>query len=639
MSLSKLFNFKYLLQNIKKSKMAILLFFIIVPIFTSLLIIATEGEVFEFVSLAAINMIGMYIIPFIFSVCLFGYVFKKNSVDFMGSMPISRKCIFITNTVGGIALIVLMQLITFVLTLLLGAITECVIFPAVAIDVLIYQTIAYVFVFTIANLAMSVSGNILTQIVVTLLITFLLPFSSWYVKNVNNNDDYKIMDYGTNVCSVTKMYNYTAPFLIADSGEYAYNEVSIYKMLGLIVVYFALGYFAFTRRKMEIAGESFDNKYVHFVVKGLTLAPFVAILIELGDNTEFSVVAIVLAIIAVYYFVYDLITSKKMKFRENVVGVVFSVLALYGTYSIVLGIDNNLDKKFDIDDIQMIEVEKNGEFKLTIDDKNEIKNVIAMAGQNAKYDYYSGKNRVRVNVTISRFGGAKYYKKFYVYIEELSELLANSFETMAVSDNAVIDSDYFELTKEEEKLLKDNLNEALKNMTYKELIDMRYNSDIYLYEYKNHELVSLYYPINMSDEVAKTVTSAYNRYAYEYIRTGYYVNYYDINFRGNVSDEVSSKMNIALNYCDDKEISRFILDNYNAEIKDFEKCVMIYSNEFRFYTDDVDGLLAVLNKVYEENKESIDKEYENYYAPQYEDLKYNVDSEITVSEPVEVIID
>ena len=190
MSLSKLFNFQYLLQNIKKSKMALLLFFIIVPTFTSLMIIAVEDAVFDFISLAAINMIGMYIIPFIFSVCLFGYVFKKNSVDFMGSMPISRKCIFITNTVGGIGLILLLQVITLVMTLLLGAITDCVIFPALAFDSFLYHTIAYIFVFTVANLAMSVSGNLLTQIVVTLLITFLLPFSSWYVKNSNNNDNY-----------------------------------------------------------------------------------------------------------------------------------------------------------------------------------------------------------------------------------------------------------------------------------------------------------------------------------------------------------------------------------------------------------------------------------------------------------------
>ena len=66
---------------------------------------------------------------------------------------------------------------------------------------------------------------------------------------------------------------------------------------------------------------------------------------------------------------------------------------------------------------------------------------------------------------------------------------------------------------------------------------------------------------------------------------------------------------------------------------------MIYANRFRFYTDDVDGILKILNKVYEENKESIDEEYNNYYKPQYEDVKYNIDAGVTVSEGVSVKID
>ena len=181
MNLTKLFNFKYLMQNIKKSKMALVLFFIIVPIFTSLMIMTTTDQVLGFTELAIVNILGMYIIPFIYSVCLFGYVYKKNSVDFMCSMPLSRKAIFVTNTIGGIGMIVLMQFITFILTLLIGAITDATIFTAMAFDIFVYQTIAYIFVFTIANLAMSVSGNLLTQIVVTLLITFLVPFSTYFV--------------------------------------------------------------------------------------------------------------------------------------------------------------------------------------------------------------------------------------------------------------------------------------------------------------------------------------------------------------------------------------------------------------------------------------------------------------------------
>ena len=253
MNLTKLFNFKYLIQNIKKSKMALVLFFIIVPIFTSLTIMTTKDQILDFSELAFVNIFGMYIIPFIFSVCLFGYVYKKNSVDFMCSMPVSRKTIFVTNTIGGIGMIVLMQLITLILTLLIGVVTGATIFNAMVFDIFAYQTIAYIFVFTIANLAMSVSGNLLTQIVVTLLITFLIPFSTFFVVVYTSNNVVALYnEYGDIGSNFSRIINYTAPSMIFN-GEYNYSSISMYKMAILSIIYFALGLYLFKKRKMEIA--------------------------------------------------------------------------------------------------------------------------------------------------------------------------------------------------------------------------------------------------------------------------------------------------------------------------------------------------------------------------------------------------
>ena len=93
------------MQNVKKSKMAILLFLSVVPIFTALTIITIGKEtMLKFPEVGLANIIFMYITPFLLSVSLFGYVYKKRSIDFIGSMPISRKSVFVTNTLGGIAL-------------------------------------------------------------------------------------------------------------------------------------------------------------------------------------------------------------------------------------------------------------------------------------------------------------------------------------------------------------------------------------------------------------------------------------------------------------------------------------------------------------------------------------------------------
>ena len=114
MNLMKLFNFKFLMQNIKKSKALIILLTIVVPMFTSIMLLSIDvNYALPFWELSIINIIGMYIIPIVLSMTLFNYVYKKNSVDFIGSMPLSRNTIFLTNTIGGIAIIIITIILSY----------------------------------------------------------------------------------------------------------------------------------------------------------------------------------------------------------------------------------------------------------------------------------------------------------------------------------------------------------------------------------------------------------------------------------------------------------------------------------------------------------------------------------------------
>ena len=121
MNLTNLFNFNYLIQNIKKYKALIILLILLVPMFTSIMLLSVESDseyVISFAELSIVNIIFMYIMPIVLSMTLFNYVYKKNSVDFIGSMPLSRKTVFITNTIGGFAIIAIMQLITMIIELI-----------------------------------------------------------------------------------------------------------------------------------------------------------------------------------------------------------------------------------------------------------------------------------------------------------------------------------------------------------------------------------------------------------------------------------------------------------------------------------------------------------------------------------------
>ena len=178
MNLIKSFNFEFLKENIKKSTGLVILLSLVVPVFTLLVIILGINNTENIVvtnktPLLIINFIGMYIIPVLISFVLFGYVYKKSSVDFINSKPINRKSIFITNTIGGILLITAIQLITAIILIVCNfVLPKVIIFPELVIDIFVMMWVSYVFVFLATNIAMSLSGTFLTQIVLTMLILF-----------------------------------------------------------------------------------------------------------------------------------------------------------------------------------------------------------------------------------------------------------------------------------------------------------------------------------------------------------------------------------------------------------------------------------------------------------------------------------
>ena len=157
--------------------------------------INSNNYVPSLLDISVINIIGIYFLPLVISICLFNFMFKKKSVDFINSMPISRKSIFVTNTIGGLLIFLVMLIVN---ALLIGMVSLMFNIPIPFIMLLDYVLIwfsIYMFAFTIANLAMSISGNAITGIVVSLLLIFFVPFMLSYtniLKENNNSDNYYI---------------------------------------------------------------------------------------------------------------------------------------------------------------------------------------------------------------------------------------------------------------------------------------------------------------------------------------------------------------------------------------------------------------------------------------------------------------
>ena len=119
MNLKRLFNWPYLRQNLKKSKGLLAIILGIIPILNLLIFIAinvlSNSEASTLSRISTVAILGLYTIPILLSMALFGFVFKRKSVDFMMSMPLERKTIFVTNTIGGIGLMIAMLLLNILL--------------------------------------------------------------------------------------------------------------------------------------------------------------------------------------------------------------------------------------------------------------------------------------------------------------------------------------------------------------------------------------------------------------------------------------------------------------------------------------------------------------------------------------------
>ncbi len=410
--------------------------------------------------------------------------------------------------------------------------------------------------------------------------------------------------------------NYTAPSMVLEcsvSGmEYEYNKISIYKMLALSVVYIIVGYMIFKKKKMEYAGESFENKYVHLVVKGLTLVPFAMILVPVVDAHEWEVLAFAIAIIAVYYLIYDLVTNKKNKILVNLCAMLTALLVLFGVYSTIKNIGEEIDISIDVNDIETIVLEdiesKFSGLNVEVKDKALIRKIINKAD-------YRGQNRKSIDCVLKLSNGSM--KNFSTYLGEdivekvLNEASAEEFKTVNIKYNL-----QKKLDKAASKKLKNALDKAAKengiSYLYKKALgDGRC---IYAYEYKNHKVRKISYPITISKEVFEIITKAENESAVERIESYdqayiyFYVEKSDINNSDTDNFDVSYYGNCP------QEIRKFILENNKVCDMDKDYVVLHLAGEC-FYTNEIEAVESIMKNLGKTSEyyEDLEKYSDDYY--------------------------
>lgn len=330
MNLMKYFNYNYMIQNLKKSKSILIFFLGLIPIASifSYLVLISNTSLYN-ITLEAISIIhyfGIYFIPILLSLCLFDFIYKKKQVDFTLSMPLSRKTIFTTNTITGILLLIFMVTFSALGIYIVNLFTDFIIPFRMIIDYILIWSITYIFVFILTNIAMSISGNGITQFIVTMLLLFFIPFLIDCIQYSNPfygvEDDANLCITSIDSCYYIENYkqaNFTLPynniriFLFA-KWQPLYNIVSLLKMVIISIIGFIVGKGLYVKRKMEINETSFSTLEIHNIVKALTMFPIVIVITDFikGDSMSNLGMIISILILVIYYLVYDLITRKSI---------------------------------------------------------------------------------------------------------------------------------------------------------------------------------------------------------------------------------------------------------------------------------------------------------------------------------------
>lgn len=670
----KLFNINYFKQNLKKSKVVLSIFIGLIPILNTIILLmmitTNRNYVLDFYELSTINLIGIYILPVIISICLFNYIYKKKSVDFINSMPISRKSIYFTNLLSGILIFTSMLLVNVIVISVLTIIFNLQIPFMMLIDYFFFFLLVYIFVFSITNVAMSISGNAITQIIVTVILTFLIPFiSSYYNLMITNNVDYTLLECNEKECIPDKYYcydnvdcnlnkqlnryetrlnkvennNYTTPYGLlygnVVSNHNIINFTSIIKMIVLSIVYILLGYFLFLKRKMEVSETSFKNMHAHNIIKSLTLVPVMALAYEIFKTENIVFIIFIAIILLIYYFIYDLITRKNIThIKLSLLYFIITIVSLTCIYVIIDNYDkdNKILKYTDFKEvsINLFGYSNNDTDELYINDKKVI-NLVIKEMLSERED-----NSTNYLTVFLKTKDNKQYKN-YLYLsnekyDELVNLLSNNKEYVNYYKNIDIDNIYaLKLgdklyNKKEAQDYLELINNTINKLSFKEYVELtnKYNNineeySIKLYSYINHNKKERMISSYINYDLLNTIVNSNNNYLKENI-TKEIPNDYSLYYINSYIKDVEEIDYYVLKTAKN-DIYNFILKDINNEV-DMKKeyitlQININGNSYQFTTNNIEEFLNIMLNNYNEIKDTDD--YINYTNPYYkETLEY-----------------
>lgn len=574
----KLINFNFIKENIKKSLGILLFLFFIIPIVNILYLFNMLNQqiyVINLIDLTKMTYFASFIFPVVIAYILNNYLFKQNSLDFYLSKPINKRKLFFSNILAGLLLILVLLIIN-VIVFSLFNLTNLSIPFLLLFDYFIYTFILYSFIYIVITLAISLCGNFITALIVSIILIWSFPitldvdkllsenYTETYIKFKGDNNEY----YVDHIKNIKHPLTLPSSYILKKE----FNTGDIIKTSLLSIIYIFAGYVLFKRRKMENITAGFKNESLHYVAKTISLLPFMLLnALFLKEKTIFTGLIITLAAIF-YYLIYDLLTQKKL-YKPLKSAIIFT-----WTYIILsicfYGIISAYNKKQVINCSDLTTSNAYSEYlTTTVTSFDLIKNSFNNHSDTSEL-FNINNNSYQIIVPLSSDAFTSIHKNdLSDYIKYINNASYKN-TTAAYYNNYKLNVDKLDL---------DNIKIDKNN----------YRLGIKLYIYKNHEYQILTIPNNVNKKTMNYITTFLNEKFLSYNDTSKQISIINGNKDlTNLLEYVSEK--------DDDALTNYLKKHYNDEYKG-EYIELIYNTNdnyitpFKYTIKDIESFEKFLN--------------------------------------------
>ncbi len=256
----------------------------------------------------------MMISPF-FLLVLFGFLHKRRECDFFHAVPYTRTCTFIsfvsaaiTAIIGIIALSTAVAGILWTINPYAEIMAERFVMQALAV------MLASVMLSAFMMLAITLTGTVGSSVV---FFGFFIAFWRIVLLIFTESCNYAIFPiwdipyfnadwfFPLRVLTVVNNLNYGQTYAsLHDIGNVLYSVI-------VTVMIFVLSGVVYKLRKSEMAGQTAPNRLLGHIFRCLFSLPFALLIYYLGGN--FTEILVIIVVTLLVYYLYELITTKKLK--------------------------------------------------------------------------------------------------------------------------------------------------------------------------------------------------------------------------------------------------------------------------------------------------------------------------------------